>query len=335
MDPWQAQLSERTHQVQGPIRKVSLGDGTALNPTASASGSLAFSIVSGEVNLWALPIKANLGVPAGALERITAGTSPKFWSSVSADGQRAAFSTRRFGSIDLLIGDVRTGAARKVASAAEQPRISPDGSQIVFSRPERGTAAIYEVGASGGNPLRVIADGGEVTGWSADGRSILFDRGGHLHGHRFYLDPRKDSEFARHPVEDSFVQSLSPDQNWVALICRSKLYLASIGRGIAAPDDQWIQVTDGSESVDRAHWSPDGNLLYFISNQDGHRCVWVQRLAAGSRKPEGAAVAVYHFHGPGPSMDHLSPEVLSFDVSADKLVLVLGEFNSTLFLLPR
>lgn len=335
VDLWQAQLSERTHQVVGSIRKVSMGSETALNPTASASGNVAFSIVSGEVNLWALPIHANRGVPVGQSERLTTGASPKFWSSVSADGSRVAFCSRRLGWINLFVKDIRTGTERMLATAAEQPRISPDGSEIAFSRPERGTAAIYEVNTAGGEPLRLIADSGEVTGWSADGRSILYDRGGHLHGHRLHLGPTKDSEFARHPVEDSFVQSLSPDENWVALICQSKLYLAPITGGAAAPDDQWIQVTAGSERVDRARWSPDGGLLYFISNRDGHRCIWVQRLAVGSHKPEGAAVAVCHFHDPSPSMDHLSQGVLSFDVSADKLVFVLGGFQSTVFLLKR
>jgi Tol biopolymer transport system component len=335
VDLWQAQLSDRTHQVEGPLRKVTLGSGAALNPTASASRNLAISIVSGDVNVWALPVDANRGVPTGKLKRITAGALPNFWSSVSADGRRVAFSSQRFGLLSLFAKDLRTGTERRVADAAEQPRISPDGSQIVFSRPEKATAAVYLVGASGGNASRVVSDAGEVAGWSADGRSIIYDRGSHLHGHLLHLNPKKDDEFARHPVEDSFLESLSPDQNWVTLICQGKLYIAAIAGGTAAPDDQWIQVTDGSDRVDRARWSPDGNLLYFISNRDGHRCIWAQHLAVDSRKPVGAAVAAYHFHDAGPSLDHLSPEVLSFDVSADKLVFALGEFNSTVFLLRQ
>lgn len=333
VDLWQAQISDRTYRVEGDIRKVTLGNGSALNPTASASGSLAFSMASGEVNLWALPIQANLGVPAGALERITSGAAPKFWSSVSADGRMVAYSSYRFGWVDLFTRNLQTGATREIASAAEQPKISPDGSQIVFSRPEDGKATIYEVSTAGRLPVRIVADGGEVAGWSADGRSILYDRGSHLHGHRFYLDAKKDTEFARHPVEDSFLESLSPDEHWLALICQSRLYLAAIKGRAAAPDDEWIPVSEPSDSVDLARWSPDGNLLYFVSNRDGHRCIWAQRLAAGSHKPEGAPWAVYHFHAGSPSMDYLSPEVLSFDVSADKLVFALGEFNSTVFLL--
>ena len=335
VDLWEATLSERTHQVEGSIRKVSLGDGAALSPTASASGKLAFSIVSGDVNLWTLPVRANLGVPSGKLQRLTAGASPKFWSSVSADGAQVAFASQRFGSINLFVKDLRTGAERRVASAAEAPRMSPNGSKIVFSRPAQGTAAILVVSTGGGDLLEILKDGGEVTGWSADGRYVLHDRGAHLHGHRLDIDAKKDSEFSRHPVEDSYAQSLSPDQKWVALICRSRLYLAAIPGEAAAADDQWIQVTDGSDSVERARWSPDGNLLYFVSNRDGHRCIWAQRLAPGSRKPEGSALAVWHFHGSGPSMDHLAPEVVSLDVSADKLVFVLGEFNSTVFQLSR
>ncbi len=334
VDLWEAQLSEGSHRVEGSIRKVSLGDGIALNPTASASGSLAFSVVTGDVNLWVLPVRADRGEPTGPLERITAGAAAKFWSSVSADGREVAYASRRFGSIDLFVKNLRTGGEHAVASAVEQPRMAPDGSQVVFSRAERDTAAIYRVGTAGGNPVRVLANGGEVTGWSADSLWVLHDRGAHLHGHRLDLGLAKDSEFSRHPVEDSYVQALSPDRQWVALICQSRLYLAPIVRGSTAPDHEWIQVTDGSDRIERARWSPNGNLLYFISDRDGHRCIWAQRLVAGTHQPDGPAAAVFHFHRVGPSMDHLAPEMVSFDVADDKLVMVLGEFQSTVFGLP-
>ena len=135
--------------------------------------------------------------------------------------------------------------------------------------------------------------------------------------------------------EDCFLHALSPDQNWVAIIHRNKLFLAPIHNSVAGPDDQWVQVTDGSDSVNTARWSPDGNLIYFVSNRDGHRCIWAQPLSPGTRRPEGQPGAVCHLHPPGPSLDHLSDEVVTFDISTNKLTLVLGEFTSTLFLFSR
>ena len=35
-------------------------------------------------------------------------------------------------------------------------------------------------------------------------------------------------------------------------------------------------------------WSPDGNLLYFLSERDGFRCIWGQKLDPASKRPLGA-----------------------------------------------
>jgi Tol biopolymer transport system component len=335
VDIWQAQLSESS-QVEGVIRKVTLSGESALNPTGTAAGSLAFSVVSSDVNVWSLPVQANTGVVTGPLERITQRSTPTFWSSVASDGSKMAYCTRRLGSANLYVKDMQSGMDRRLAAAVEHPQISPDGSRIVFGRLEGGKLAIYTVATAGGAPRRLSPDAGKVAGWAPDGRSFLFDReASHLHGHRFYTDPIRDTEFSRHPVADSFAQSISPKQDWVALICLSKLYVAPMHDEAAAPDDQWIQVTDGSDSVDLARWSPDGRTLYFVSNRDGHRCIWMQRLAAGSHRLEGQAIAVCHLHAPGPSMDHLSEELLSFDVLPTKMVFVLGGFTSTVYLFSR
>jgi Tol biopolymer transport system component len=334
VDLWEAGLSEKTHQSTGSLRKISLGTGNIASLTSSATGKLAFPVVFGDVNLWELPVHANTGAPAGPLKRITDGDSPSFWSSVSEDGRQVAYASERLGSLNLFTRSLDTGAEWRLVSNAEQPRIAPSGSKVVFNRPEPPNVAVYEVNTEGGDALRILANGGELTGWSRDQRWLLHDRGAHLHGHRYEIETKKDNEFSRHPVADSYAQALSPDLKWLALICKGRLYLAKLIENTAAPDDQWVQVTDGSSSVERARWSPDGNLLYFLSDRDGHRCIWAQRLDSASREPSGPATAVFHFHT-GPSMDMLAPGVVSFDVSADKLVFVLGEFRTGLYQYTR
>jgi hypothetical protein len=46
----------------------------------------------------------------------------------------------------------------------------------------------------------------------------------------------------------------------------------------------------------RPWWSPDGNLLYFLSMKDGYPDIWAQRLHTVTKRPAGEAFAVYHFH---------------------------------------
>jgi len=54
------------------------------------------------------------------------------------------------------------------------------------------------------------------------------------------------------------------------------------------------------QAIDRyVWWSPDGNLLYFISERDGFVCLWAQRLDPATKHPQGAAFPIRHFHTPG------------------------------------
>jgi hypothetical protein len=41
---------------------------------------------------------------------------------------------------------------------------------------------------------------------------------------------------------------------------------------------------------------PDGNALYYASERDGYRCLWVQRLDAATKRPVGEAQVLQHFH---------------------------------------
>jgi Tol biopolymer transport system component len=43
-------------------------------------------------------------------------------------------------------------------------------------------------------------------------------------------------------------------------------------------------------------FSPDGSRLYLLSQRDGGRCLWVQRLDAATKQPVGNPEPVYHFH---------------------------------------
>jgi len=58
-----------------------------------------------------------------------------------------------------------------------------------------------------------------------------------------------------------------------------------------------------------ANWSPDGNLLYFLSDRDGFRCLWAQRLDPATKRPVASPFDVHHFHRTRlstASLDHLT-----------------------------
>src|SRR6202789_1396166 len=74
------------------------------------------------------------------------------------------------------------GDARRLTSigaVGAGPYFSPDGSQVAYSARERGTTDVYVVSSDGGVPRRLTWEptGSLVTGWTADGKDVLFTSG--------------------------------------------------------------------------------------------------------------------------------------------------------------
>jgi Tol biopolymer transport system component len=106
----------------------------------------------------------------------------------SPDGKSLVFGSDETGQHELYVvsrsGRSRWGAARRLTSAGgTNGRWSPDGRQIVYTRPD----GIWTIGPSAGPPRRVLGVDSAahsslgIAQWSADGRTIFykaFDRQG-------------------------------------------------------------------------------------------------------------------------------------------------------------
>lgn len=77
--------------------------------------------------------------------------------------------------------------------------------------------------------------------------------------------------------------------------------------------------------------SPDGNLLYFVSDRDGFRCIWAQRRAQ-TKRPIDRPFAVYHFHQTSRRLSHNVGRI-GVAVARDKIVLALEELRGNVWML--
>jgi tricorn protease len=87
----------------------------------------------------------------------------------------------------LYAGDIWTvprqgGEARRLTSTGAVsfgPYFSPDNSQIAYSTSEHGLTDVYVVSSEGGVPRRLTWEptGNQVTGWTPDGKKVLFTSG--------------------------------------------------------------------------------------------------------------------------------------------------------------
>src|SRR5262245_22806150 len=154
------------------------------------------------------------------------------------------------------------------------PQISPDGSQVVYTRvwidkkTDAYNTALWLVLASGGRERQLTAGPRDATPrWSPDGKTLAFLRSGEKDG--------------------------KPQP--------AQVYLLSLAGGEARP------LTDVPRGASRIEWSPDSKTILFINTEDPTEKDKdnPENAENGAKKPEHKSdvlvitKAVYRFNGPG------------------------------------
>jgi hypothetical protein len=134
----------------------------------------------------------------------------------------------------------------------------------------------------------------------------------------------------------------SPDVRWVAFTAalgnspNKKLFISPIRDGHGVREAEWIPVSDGLQVDVNAAWSPDGNFLYFLSERDGFLCIWAQHLAPDSKRPDGAAFPVRHFHNARESLARIDQfNLVGLSVARDRLVFSMSELIGNIWMEER
>jgi hypothetical protein len=94
--------------------------------------------------------------------------------------------------------------------------------------------------------------------------------------------------------------------------------------------EEWIPIGAGDQMDRNIAWSPNGAMLYFLSDRDGFRCVWAQRLDPATKHPSGAPFNVVHFHQAGRSMVDAG---FNMSVTADSLVFALTDLTANIWMI--
>jgi hypothetical protein len=143
--------------------------------------------------------------------------------------------------------------------------------------------------------------------------------------------------FLQDPKRSLLSPEFSPDDRWICWhrsegpLAR-RVFVVPFRRP-ALGENEWIPITDGSGLDREPYWSPDGNLLYFLSEREGFRCVWAQRLDPATKRPVGAAFPVYHSHRARLSLMSLpNTNWAGLSVARDKLVFSMGERTGNIWM---
>jgi hypothetical protein len=112
-----------------------------------------------------------------------------------------------------------------------------------------------------------------------------------------------------------------------------QILIAPVRRGLAAPEDEWVTVTDGLHSDQNPRFSSDGKTIYFTSTRDGTLCIWAQPLDPASKRPLGPPIAFEHFHNEaGRAAAFFRGDGVDLTVARDKILINLPLVHSEIWM---
>jgi Tol biopolymer transport system component/DNA-binding winged helix-turn-helix (wHTH) protein len=355
---WRAPVSDKGW-ITGRAERLTSGTTLEASPALTPDGGLIFSSLNRHLAVWSLSADPDHATVTGDLKMITTGSS-EVLPSLSADGRILAFNAapgnaRLSASVlsspgainsQVRVKDLSTGKETVISTpgvAPWDPQISRDGRMVAYTSSK--PAALY-VAASSGGPVRRVFAGKKVWtwDWSLDNQRLLFSYayGSKTDLERVYsIDPQsgKESLFLEKPGFALYQAKFSPDDLAVAVLAArdddSRLFIVPVERGVPKPPDSWIPIDHQGHWDDKPRWSPDGNLLYFLSDRDDYFCLWAQRVLAPTKQPVGAPFPVYHFHNARLSAANLFLNIAEIGVAKDKIIFGLGELTGNIWSLRR
>jgi serine/threonine protein kinase len=307
------------------------------DPSTARDGELAFTTMASNVSIWALPMEVNSGKVTGKPYALTSGAADDIFPTVSADGRTLAYVSNRFGSFDVFVRNLETGAENLLVSTPfDEFRavVSSDGEKVVFGRIVNNTVEILVIPTRGGIEKKLVSDAIGLMGWSSDGRKALYTWGRPFGFRTVDVSTGAVVDLIRHPQHKIDVARFSTDDRWLAFKMelqpgQEPAFITPVRNGIAAAEPEWIQITDQG-TAGRIWWSPEGNLLYFLSDQDGSTgCIWARRLDPRTKIPKGAPFEVWHLHG---QSETVSSGAFGYGMTKDRLLFALRQTKGNIWL---
>ncbi len=297
-------------KLTGAPSHITFGSGSETRASASLDGRLVVSAETSESHIWALPLGRN-GTALGLPKQLTHGPTIDERERISSDGNELAFVSQRANGIRLFVVDLRTGHQREISTEGYRyatPVFSRDGTRIMcmqYPRPNEWRNFIFEISVSGDftkkvwdrRPFAWLMD------WGRDDSTLLlgYSPTEALDLKSMEITPLLEGGGSAHFSRDGgwvvFSRErprLVDDSTWYGkgeLHARS--FIAPFRRTLVA-NSEWIAATD-SDSDEQGQFSSDDELIYYVSERDGNRCLWAQRLGPDMH-PQGPPFAIYHAH---------------------------------------
>lgn len=207
---------------------------------------------------------------SGRSKQVDAANFVYSWD-LSPDGKRAVFSARG----DVFTIPSKTGVTRNLtqSSNAHDRNVgwSPDGKWISYISDRSGEDELYIQQQGGAEPAKQLTKGGGSYKfnpvWSPDSKYLMF---GNREQDLFIVDVAAGSKtlVAHSDAGTLGSYTFAPDSKWIAFTVPGKAREFSVIKLYNINTKKTIAVTDTWYDSGGPQFSPDGKLLYFVSERD-------------------------------------------------------------------
>lgn len=340
------------------IERLTTGAGADTELALSPDGTkLAFTSKAVHVAAWMFPFNASSGRLMGAGAAISAPGSATMTHAMSSDGAKIAILTARSGKVELWEKSLASDDQVPILIDDHAPRgssWSPDGKRLAYycekSGPGENEIDLWSSDTRTQQRLMPPNTNGKMPhDWSPDGRELLIVEDsppeGSSGGTRNSLSeiwslpisPAPDTlprKIATDPRHDLYQPHFSPDGHWIVFEAVTVPFSESILYVMPVKGGRWVPLPAIGHWDDKPRFSPDGKVIYYLSERHGFFNVWGIRFDKDRGSLMGNPFRVTNFESPDLMVPtFISPVELS--IAKDKFVVNLAEVSGSIWMLEK
>lgn len=321
-----------------PAERLTVGTSTIFDASAALTpdGKPVWALSAGESNtdVWMIPADTQTGKLTGTPQRLTRTLADERFPSVSRDNSRLGYLRRQ----RVIVQDLKTGKEFEGPVSRYGPSVDADGSRVAFESAE----GLVTIAPPSRAPAKLFSTRSRVNDWTRDGKYAL------ITGVVASTDPAarrmtlldlgsgKPTTLAEHPQWLLHSPHLSPTDSHIVFYAQNspvtrQMFVAPFRVTGPIPQTEWIAITDGKTLDREPRWSPDGRLIYFLSERDGFRCIWAIPFDLTTGKP-GAAFPVFHAHSPSLTLGFTrDTSAVGLNITASGFIAALAEQRANIW----